>query len=106
MFHVSHLKYLKKRFEIFLDTDIFLDVLSGETLFKNSTLKKCKDVFEACYTSVINASEVFAEYPVNKAKRIFKDIGILGIPFRYSITTGNIMRVVKKKEPETVLGTF
>lgn len=99
---------MKNKFEIFLDTDIFLDYLSGMNLKEDSLLKKCTGLFDGCYTSVINASEILSEYTgkrkTDRAKRSFEGIGILGIPFRYSEKIAEVMNVIKKKSPETLLG--
>lgn len=38
------------------------------------------------------------------AKDTFQDIGILGIPFRYSLKIAEVMKAVKKKSPETHTG--
>ncbi|MCB0727937.1 MAG: hypothetical protein KDD00_10760 [Ignavibacteriae bacterium] len=71
-------------------------------------LDKSRKIFQGCYTSVINASEVFSrcsdEQQLSAAKDTFNDIGILGIPFRYSLKIAEIMKAVKKKSPETHTG--
>lgn len=55
-----------------------------------------------CYTSVINASEIFSVCSTKKrienAKRSFLGVSILGIPFRYSVTAGKIMRRINDKK--------
>ena len=98
---------MKNKFEIFLDTDIFLEHLSGKKYNEVSILQKCRNTFNGCYTSVINASEVFSEYPgkrfSGKVKAVFDGTGILGIPFRYSVKIGEILSSIKKKVRETLL---
>ena len=97
---------MKSKFEIFLDTDIFLSHLDKRSSGNESLLTKCLGMFDGCYTSVINASEIFSECKSPKAedeaKRLFADVGILGIPFRYSLKIGKAMRIIKKKIPETL----
>lgn len=92
---------MKHKFEIFLDTDI----LTGN----KNVVNKCTEIFSACYTSVINASEVFSRAKDNeeadKMKDLFSKVHILGIPFRYSVTVGEVLRYTKKKSPETLFGT-
>lgn len=97
---------MKKKFEIFIDTDIFLEHLSLNNSDVISPLQKCRSLFDGCYTSVINASEIFSECSgkraILKAKKSFVDIGIMGIPFRYSLKIGEVMKVIKKKEQGTL----
>lgn len=73
-----------------------------------SALDKSRKIFPVSYTSVINASEIFYrckdENMLLTAKDTFQDIGILGIPFRYSLKIAEIMQAVKKKSPETHTG--
>lgn len=99
---------MKNKFEIFLDTDIFTEHLYGKNSEEISVLHKCTILFKGCYTSVVNVSEIFAECSgermFEKAKKSFNDIGILGIPFRYSLKIGEVMRAIKKKERETLIG--
>ena len=83
---------MKSEFEVFLDTDIYLKHLYGD---KDSVLLKCLSLFD-CYTSVINASEVFAEctskLQEENAKQAFFGSGVLGIPYRYSHTMGRLLK--------------
>jgi len=83
---------MKSDFEVFLDTDVYLKHLYGE---KDSVLLKCLELFD-CYTSVINASEVFSECKSAKqeeyAKQAFFGSGVLGIPYKYSVTIGKILK--------------
>ncbi len=90
---------MKSKFEIFLDTDIFLQHLYNR-YSDDSLLLKCLKLFD-CYTSVVNASEIFSGCHNMKmkesAKRSFDKIGVLGIPFRYSLSIGEVLKKVKKK---------
>jgi len=99
---------LKNKFEIFIDTDILWEHLFLKRNNNSSVLKKAIGTFDGCYTSVINASEIFSECPdektLIKAKNSFEKIGILGIPFRYSVKIGEFMKVIKKKTPEILSG--
>ncbi len=92
---------MKSKFEIFLDTDIFLNHLSKNCVEENSLLLKCLKLFDGCYTSVINASEIFSgctsQNMLDKAKYSFYGVGVLGIPYKYSFTIGDVMRQIKKK---------
>ena len=93
---------MKNKFEVFLDTGIFLEHIPESKTGKETVLTKCKGLFEGCYTSVINASEVFSEYSDKRIrgriKKSFEGIGILGIPFRYSVKIGEVMDAIKKKD--------
>ncbi len=99
---------MKNKFEIFLDTDIFLYHLEGKSSKNKPLLSKCVRLFDGCYTSVVNASEIFSECEnpkmLEEAKNLFKDVGILGIPFRYSLKIGEVIKSIKKKNPETLYG--
>lgn len=92
---------MKSRFELFLDTDVFLNHLNKNSVTGSSLLLKCLAVFDSCYTSVINASEIFAGCSTKKmlenAKHSFYGVGVLGIPYKYSSTIGEVMKTVKKK---------
>lgn len=92
---------MKNKFEIFLDTGIFTEILFGKVSMKDSVLQKCTGMFNGCYTSVVNASEVFSDCSdgkmIEEAKKLFTGISILGIPFRYSLKTGEVMKAIKKK---------
>ncbi len=83
---------MKTDYEVFLDTDVYLKHLYGE---KDSVLLKCLSLFN-CFTSVINASEVFAKCSSNRqeenAKQAFFGSGVLGIPYRYSHTIGKLLK--------------
>jgi hypothetical protein len=83
---------MKSEFEIFLDTDVYLKHLQGDD---DSVLLKCLSLFD-CYTSVINASEVFAECRTKeqeeKSKQAFFGSGVLGIPYKYSHTIGRLLK--------------
>lgn len=96
---------MKAGFEIFLDTEFFAEELGGTK--STGVLEKCKNIFDHCYTSVVNASEVFAmaksSEDEEEVKKLFHGVGVLGIPFRYSVKIGEVMRVIKKKVPETLL---
>jgi predicted nucleic acid-binding protein len=94
---------LKTNFEIFIDTDIFLEHLHYDKEVnpdKESFLIKTLKLF-TCYTSVVNVSEIFAacESPemVQKASHAFHGIGVLGIPYRYSLKIGEVLNYIKKK---------
>jgi hypothetical protein len=94
---------MSNRLEIFLDTDVYLDHLFYDKRKKNdeeSFLLKSVRLFD-CYTSVINASEIFAgcssESMKQKAKHSFYGSGVLGIPFKYSVKAGEVIRAIKKK---------
>ena len=99
---------MKNKFEIFIDTDILREHLFLKRNKNSSVLQKAIDIFDGCYTSVINASEIFSECTdekmLIKAKNSFEKIGILGIPFRYSVKIGELMKVIKKKTPEILSG--
>jgi len=83
---------MKTEFEVFLDTDVYLKHLQGD---EDSVLLKCLSLFD-CYTSVINASEVFARCETKeqeeKAKQSFFGSGVLGIPYKYSHTIGRLIK--------------
>ena len=91
---------LKSRFEIFIDTDIFLDHLTG-TKKEESLLLKCLKIFD-CYTSVINASEIFYGCAGNsqreKAKHSFYGTGVLGIPYKYSLRIGEVLKKIEERK--------
>jgi len=50
---------------------------------------------------VVNASEVFSicssKKQIEIAKKSFFGVGVLGIPFRYSICSGEVLRKIKNK---------
>ena len=83
---------MKSEFEVFLDTDVYLKHLNGD---EDSVLLKCLSLFD-CYTSVINASEVFAECETKEqeenAKQSFFGSGVLGVPYKYSHTIGKLLK--------------
>jgi len=83
---------MKSEHEVFLDTDVYLKHLKGT---KDSVLLKSLSLFD-CYTSVINASEVFAECrnkdEIEKAKHSFYGTGVLGMPYKYSTTLGKLLK--------------
>jgi len=83
---------MKSEFEVFLDTDVYLNHLKGT---KDSVLLKSLSLF-GCFTSVINASEVFSECKTDaeheKAKHSFYGSGVLGIPYKYSVTLGKLLK--------------
>lgn len=83
---------MKTDYEVFLDTDVYLKHLHGD---EDSVLLKCLSLFD-CYTSVINASEVFAECKTKEqeenAKQAFFGSGVLGIPYKYSHTIGKLLK--------------
>lgn len=83
---------MKGGFEVFLDTNVYLKHLHGD---EDSVLLKCLSLFD-CYTSVINAAEVFAECKSGQqeenAKQAFFGSGVLGIPYRYSGTLGKLLK--------------
>lgn len=93
---------MKSKYEIFIDTDVLSMNANTEkgTLTETDLLSKCLKLF-VCYTSVINASEMFSMYSnkseLDHVKNSFTGINILGIPFRYSIKIGEILRLIKKK---------
>ena len=99
---------MKNKFEIFIDTDILREHLFLKKNKNSSVLQKAIDIFDCCYTSVINASEIFSECHdekmIVKAKKSLEKIGILGIPFRYSVKIGELVKVIKKKTPEILSG--
>lgn len=90
---------MKSKFELFLDTDVFMQHLYNKG-DDNSLFLKCLKLF-VCYTSVINASEIFSECSNMKmkenARRTFHEVGVLGIPFRYSLSIGEVLKKIKKK---------
>lgn len=92
---------MKSRFELFLDTDVFMNHLSNKPESGSPLLLKCLSVFDYCYTSVINASEIFAACSSKKmlenAKHSFYGVGVLGIPYKYSFMISEVMKMVKKK---------
>lgn len=83
---------MKSEFEVFLDTDVYLKHLQGN---EDSVLLKCLSIFD-CFTSVINASEVFAECETKEqeenAKQAFFGSGVLGVPYKYSHTIGKLLK--------------
>lgn len=83
---------MKTDYEVFLDTDVYLKHLRGD---EDSVLLKCLSVFD-CFTSVINASEVFAECETKEqeenAKQSFFGSGVLGVPYKYSHTIGKLLK--------------
>lgn len=99
---------MKSKYEIFIDTDVFEDELQNGTKTLNNLFSRCKDLF-VCYTSVVNASEIFSLYSdrskLTKAKNSFEGVNILGIPFRYSLKIGEILRLIKKKILTIITGT-
>lgn len=58
-------------------------------------------MFDGCYTSVINSSEIFSgcsdKNMLENAKRSFYGVGVLGIPYRYSFMIAEVMIQIKKK---------
>lgn len=55
-----------------------------------------------CYTSVINASEIFAgctrKSQIEKAKHSFYGTGVLGIPYKYSLRIGDIIKKIEEEK--------
>ncbi|MEO8447809.1 MAG: hypothetical protein ABI528_09955 [bacterium] len=93
---------MKSQFEIFLDTDIFIDSSKKtHTPPVNAVLEKCLLLFDTCFTSVINASEIFAmcknAAELENAKNLLVNVAILGIPFRYSLRISEVNIAIKKK---------
>ena len=88
---------MKSRFEIFLDTDIYLDHLCISKKKEGSLLLKSLTLFN-CYSSVINASEIFYgctnEIQLEKAKHSFYGTGVLGIPYKYSLSIAEVSRTI------------
>jgi len=87
---------LKRRFELFLDTDVLRHNLFLND--KSGIVNKCKEMFE-CFTSVINAAELLEDCntktEIEMAKKSFSDINILGIPFRYSLGISETVKKIK-----------
>lgn len=58
-------------------------------------------LFDGCYTSVVNTSEIFSgcsdKNMLENAKHSFYGVGVLGIPYRYSFTIAEVMKQIKKK---------
>ena len=81
-----------------MDTDIFLDHLTCKNKSDESLLIKCLKIFD-CYTSVVNASEIFAgsnrKSQIEKAKHSFFGTGVLGIPYKYSYRIGEIIKKIE-----------
>ena len=96
---------MKSRFEIFLDTDIYLDNPCKSKKKEGSLLLKSLTLFD-CYSSVINASEIFYgctnENQLEKAKHSFFGTGVLGIPYKYSYRIGEIIKKLNQ-ENSTIL---
>ncbi|MDZ4713487.1 MAG: hypothetical protein SGI89_14355 [bacterium] len=93
---------MKSKFEIFFDTDILIDPAKKKsTPPVNAVLEKCLMLFNTCFTSVINASEIFARCKnaaeLEKAKNLLVNVAILGIPFRYSLRISEVNIAIKKK---------
>lgn len=88
---------MKSRFEIFLDTDVYLDHLYRPEKNIPSVLLKCLTMFD-CYCSVINAAEIFygcsGKVQLEKSKHSFYGSGVLGIPYKYSYTIADIMNKI------------
>ncbi len=97
---------MKSRYEIFLDTDIYLNHLTKGKRLKGSLLLKSLALFD-CYSSVLNASEIFYgcenEQQLEKAKHSFYGTGVLGIPYKYSLTIADVLRNI---ESENLKNTF
>ena len=91
---------MKSKYEIFIETDVFMHHLYKNKPGGESVLQKCLKLFD-CFTSVINASEIFSVCPnakmIDGAKHSFYGVGVLGIPFRYSLTIAEVSRKIKKK---------
>lgn len=90
---------MKNKFEIFLDTDILKsNLIPGKN---KNFVPVCLGKFE-CFTSVINAAEIFESCKTaagtEKAKKSFAGINILGIPFRYSVKISEILKKVKRRK--------
>ena len=87
---------LRTKSELFIDTDVIASHLEGKT----ELLLKAASSF-TCYTSVINASEIFSissnEDFLQKCKKAFLGLNMLGIPYRYSNSIGKIFSFIKKK---------
>lgn len=81
-----------------MDTDVLRHNLKQSD--SSGIVKKCRESFE-CFTSVINASEIFehcrTKSEIEKAKISFSGINILGIPFRYSLGISEIIKKIKKR---------
>ncbi len=86
---------MKSNFEVFLETDVFKYHLEGK---ENSILVKCHRLF-SCFTSVINASELFSlsknEADRTNIKSSLFGTGVLGIPYKYSERAGKLMNEFK-----------
>lgn len=91
---------MKSKFEIFLDTDILNQGLSVGKFKEDSVFQRSITLFDHCYTSVINAAELFSGFSgkraAEKVKRSLIDVGVLGIPFRYSLKIADMMKVIEK----------
>ncbi len=89
---------LKCESEIFLDTDVFHEMLK---LKEVTFLSHCRKLYKEIFTSVVNCSEIFSQCgnkdEIKAAKDMFEGIGILGIPFRYSEAIGNVMKAIEDK---------
>ncbi len=92
---------MKGGYEIFLDTDIIAEHLKNLHVSDETLLQKCLQIFDRCYTSVINAAEIFSlckdKKEIEKAKISMSEINILGIPFRYSPGIGEVIKTINKK---------
>jgi predicted nucleic acid-binding protein len=90
---------LKSEFEVFLDTDIYLNHLSSGSKNSESLLLKCLKLFD-CYSSVLNASEIFygcrGNRQLNNAKYSFYGTGMLGIPYKYSYKIAEVLKIIEK----------
>lgn len=98
---------MKSKFEIFIDTDILTQKLSKKNFQKESVFQKALNIFDHCYTSVINAAELFSECSgkraADKVKTSLIEVGILGIPFRYSLRIAEMMKEIEKSKSGNTL---
>ncbi|MCY7361250.1 MAG: hypothetical protein LH629_04160 [Ignavibacteria bacterium] len=73
--------------------------LSDTGKSEDSLLLKCLRLFD-CYTSVINASEIFSgcngKVQTDSAKSSFYGTGVLGIPYKYSFTIAKVLKSIDK----------
>lgn len=90
---------MRSRSEVFLDTDIFIQHLTCPKE-EDSVLLECLRKFDHCFTSVSNIAEVLSGFKTrvsrDKARRCFYGVGLLGIPYRYSVKLSQVLSYAVK----------
>ncbi|MBL8008485.1 MAG: hypothetical protein JNJ56_13240 [Ignavibacteria bacterium] len=80
---------------------MYAEHLSASAGRDESLLIKSLKLFH-CYTSVLNAAEIFSgcenKIQTEKAKNSFFGSSVLGIPYKYSLSSGEILRKIRQKK--------